>query len=180
VVQLERGGDATSNAADAVVRAYEAWAPGLYRYVRTLIGDVGLAEDVLHEAFLRLHQTLVRGETIDHPRAWLHVVARRLVLDALQSYGTRHAECLDEASTPRQAAPPFEDEPASRWQEVWRLGASELSPRERECLQLCAEGFTRREIAGILQLRTGTVCTLVARGIRKVRRRVLSQARRCR
>lgn len=160
-----------------MVGAYEAWAPGLYRYVRTLVGDVALAEDIHHEAFLRLHTALVSGATIDHPRAWLHVVARRLVLDALHSYGARHAAVLPDTPAPRPA-PAFDDDPANRWRDVWRRAATVLSPRERECLQLRAEGFTHREIAATLQVRTGTVCTLVARGIRKVQRYLKLGARR--
>jgi RNA polymerase sigma factor (sigma-70 family) len=151
----------------------DAWAPGIYRHVRALTRDHALAEDLLHEAFLRLQATLLAGKTIDHPRAWLHKVARRLVLDAVGSYAAHHAISLHASLCPRPAPPTtFEDEPAARWREIWRIGAPALSPRERECLQLRAEGFTHREIAGILQVRTGTVCTLVARAIHKVQRRV--------
>jgi RNA polymerase sigma-70 factor (ECF subfamily) len=160
-------------AADEVVAAYDAWATGLYRYIRALTRDRALAEDLLHEAFLRLHATLLSGKTIAYPRAWLHTVSRRLVLDALQSYAARHLTSLGGELRLRPVFPmTFVDEPANQWREIWRVGAPALSPRERECLQLRAEGFTYREIAEILRVRTGTVCTLVARAIQKVQHRL--------
>jgi RNA polymerase sigma factor (sigma-70 family) len=160
-------------AADEVVAAYDAWATGLYRYIRALTGDRVLAEDLLHEAFLRLHATLLSGKTIEYPRAWLHKVCRRLVIDAQQSYAARHLTSLVDELRPLAVVPmTFVDEPANQWREIWRVGATALSPRERECLQLRVEGFTHREIADILCVRTGTVCTLVARAIQKVQRRL--------
>jgi DNA-directed RNA polymerase specialized sigma24 family protein len=45
-----------------------------------------------------------------------------------------------------------------------------LSPRERECVELRAEGFSYAEIAGIMDLRPGTVGATLARAHRKFRR----------
>lgn len=153
-----------------VLSAYDAWAPGLYRYLSAIGRNPVLAQDLLHEAFLRFHATLLTGESIHHPRAWLYLTSRRLLLDAEQAYGARHAVSLTDRPDVRLVTPAFDQEPAARWRDVWRAGARRLSPRERECLQLRAEGLTHREIAAILKIQVGTVCTLVARSIRKMQR----------
>ncbi len=47
-------------------------------------GDAGLAEDVLQEAFFRVHGSLERVDTTGPLRAWLYQVARNAALDALR------------------------------------------------------------------------------------------------
>ncbi len=53
-----------------------------------MLGDVGEAEDIAQEAFLRLSRTDL--EDIDDVRGWLTVVAGRLCLDQLRSARARH------------------------------------------------------------------------------------------
>ena len=53
-----------------------------------MLGDVGEAEDVAQEAFLRLSRTDL--DEIDDIRGWLTVVAGRLCLDQLRSARARH------------------------------------------------------------------------------------------
>ncbi len=64
----------------------EAWRdhrPYLVNLAYQMLGDVGEAEDVAQEAFLRL--ATADGEQIDDIRAWLTVVAGRLCLDQVRS-----------------------------------------------------------------------------------------------
>jgi RNA polymerase sigma-70 factor (ECF subfamily) len=61
-----------------------------------MLGDIGEAEDVAQEAFLRL--TRADQSEIDDVRAWLTVVAGRLCLDQLRSARARH-ERPEEAAT---------------------------------------------------------------------------------
>jgi RNA polymerase sigma-70 factor (ECF subfamily) len=57
-----------------------------------IIGDVGDAEDVAQEAFLRLDRAL---EEIDDPRGWLVVVTSRLCLDQVRSARVRRESPSD-------------------------------------------------------------------------------------
>ena len=50
-----------------------------------MLGDIGAAEDVAQETFLRLSRT----DGIDDVRGWLTVVAGRLCLDQLRSARAR-------------------------------------------------------------------------------------------
>jgi RNA polymerase sigma-70 factor (ECF subfamily) len=73
-----------------------------------MLGDVGEAEDVAQEAFLRLSRT----SQIDDVRAWLTVVAGRLCLDQRRSARVRH-EQPDESGV-LDIAPSHEPDPADR------------------------------------------------------------------
>src|SRR3979490_3570946 len=72
---------------DAAVRGHR---PYLVNLAYQMLGDVGDAEDVAQEAFLRLSRT--DRSQIDDVRAWLTVVAGRLCLDQLRSARARHEQ----------------------------------------------------------------------------------------
>ncbi len=71
-----------------VTRAWRQHRPYLVNLAYQMLGDVGEAEDVAQEAFLRLSRTDVTA--IDDVRAWLTVVAGRLCLDQVRSARARH------------------------------------------------------------------------------------------
>ena len=71
-----------------VEAAWRSHRPYLVNVAYQMLGDVGEAEDVAQEAFLRLARTDI-GE-IDDVRGWLTVVAGRLCLDQLRSARARH------------------------------------------------------------------------------------------
>ena len=73
---------------DQVTQAWRQHRPYLVNLAYQMLGDVGEAEDVAQEAFLRLSRTDVA--TIDDVRAWLTVVAGRLCLDQVRSARSRH------------------------------------------------------------------------------------------
>ena len=70
---------------EAAWRSHRAY---LVNLAYQMLGDVGEAEDITQEAFLRLSRTDLEG--IDDVRGWLTVVAGRLCLDQLRSARARH------------------------------------------------------------------------------------------
>lgn len=50
-----------------------------------MLGSVTEAEDVVQDAYLRLHERFLAGETIERPEAYASTVATRLAIDALRS-----------------------------------------------------------------------------------------------
>jgi RNA polymerase sigma-70 factor (ECF subfamily) len=94
----------------SVDAAWRAHRPYLVNLAYQMLGDIGEAEDVAQEAFLRLARADVAQ--IDDVRAWLTVVAGRLCLDQRRSARMRYehadaGEVLDAAQSP-------ELEPADR------------------------------------------------------------------
>src|SRR3954449_4412514 len=117
----------------SVEAAWRSHRPYLVNLAYQMLGDVGGAEDVTQEAFLRLSRT--DPSQIDDVRAWLTVVAGRLCLDQMRSARPRH-EQPDESGaldvTPSREVDPadrvtLDDEVRTALLEVLRR----LSPGER-------------------------------------------------
>jgi RNA polymerase sigma-70 factor, ECF subfamily len=98
------------NSSATVDAAWRSHRPYLVNLAYQMLGDVGEAEDVVQEAFMRLAR--MELALIDDARAWLTVVTGRLCLDQMRSARVRH-ESADGATELRVAASP-ELEPADR------------------------------------------------------------------
>jgi RNA polymerase sigma-70 factor, ECF subfamily len=73
---------------DQVTEAWRSHRPYLVNLAYQMLGDVGEAEDVAQEAFLRLSRADITE--IDDVRGWLTVVASRLCLDQVRSARARY------------------------------------------------------------------------------------------
>lgn len=97
----------SSGGVDAAWRSHR---PYLVNLAYQMLGDVGEAEDVAQEAFLRLAGA--DPAQIDDVRAWLTVVAGRLCLDQMRSARVRHER--PDGATELDVAASAELEPADR------------------------------------------------------------------
>jgi RNA polymerase sigma-70 factor, ECF subfamily len=97
----------TSASVDAAWRSHR---PYLVNVAYQMLGDVGEAEDIAQEAFLRLARTDLAQ--IDDVRAWLTVVAGRLCLDQKRSARARYEHADDSGALHTVAS--AELEPADR------------------------------------------------------------------
>lgn len=68
---------------------YEELRPKAFGIAYRMLGSVGEAEDVVQEAFLRLHRELEGGARIESPEAYLVTVVTRLGIDELRSARAR-------------------------------------------------------------------------------------------
>ena len=76
---------------DQITEAWRRHRPYLVNLAYQMLGDVGDAEDVVQEAFLRLSRALENNvNEIDDVRGWLTVVASRLCLDQVRSARARY------------------------------------------------------------------------------------------
>ena len=99
---------------ERLVRRYQAH---VWRFLRHLLGDAALAEDVTQETFLRLYQRLPTFEGRSRFSTWVFRVARNAGVDALRA-ARRHDRLL--AALP---APPPGPAPEARVEAM----AAELS-----------------------------------------------------
>jgi RNA polymerase sigma-70 factor (TIGR02957 family) len=67
------------------VEAFEELRPRALAIAYRMLGSVSEAEDVVQEAYLRLHRAEQEGERIESPRAYLSTVVTRLAIDQLRS-----------------------------------------------------------------------------------------------
>jgi RNA polymerase sigma factor (sigma-70 family) len=77
-------------------RLFEELRPGAFAVAYRMLGSVSEAEDVVQEAFLRLHRALREGERLSSPRAYLSTVVTRLCIDQLRSARVRRERYVGE------------------------------------------------------------------------------------
>jgi len=149
----------------------------VYRYLLGLLGSRDDAEEMTQEVFLSLYSTLQKGTRIDNVRAWVFRVAHNLAVNHQKR--PHIVEALDEAEWWRlcqERSDPAGDSEQRLLREERRTRMIKamkcLSPQERHCLGLRAEGLCFREIAEVLGIRISTVETFLDRGIRKIAKEI--------
>ena len=156
-----------------VLQLFDAFAPGLRRYVRACGLSADAAEDVVQDAFLALFKHLQRDGSRENLRGWLVQVSYRGALKHRERLARRQRresvwalESMARAagSTVDPEGHAVEVQHRHRLHEVIRT----LSPREQTCLHLRAEGLSYREIAHALDVSLGTVAKSVARAVRRL------------
>lgn len=69
--------------------AYAEFRPLMFSIAYRMLGSAGDAEEVVQEAYLRVHRGLREGERIESPRAYVTTVTTRLAIDQLRSARAR-------------------------------------------------------------------------------------------
>lgn len=163
-----RAGDDSTELERAVSQLYGAMRAPVCRYVRSTVRDAAAAEDITQETFLRLYRHAREGHRVREVRSWVFRVAHNLAIDRMRA--ASHLP-LDDDAAERFPAPALnaEQEMLAAERRVGLAAAIEsLSPRERHCIELRAEGLVYREIAEVLGIRISSVVTFLARAIRKL------------
>jgi RNA polymerase sigma-70 factor (ECF subfamily) len=141
----------------------------VYYYLLTLGLAPPVAQEIVQEVFLKLYLAMRDGPKIEHPRAWVFRVAHNLGLNLRA--GERRLEPLPETVSPASPARNPEEALAAKQRDERLLAAvAELSPQQRQCLHLRAEGLRYHEIAATLGVSVSTVNEFVRRAIRKLKR----------
>lgn len=152
--------------------AYEESRDDLYLYLRCFRIPGSLAQELTQETFLRLFQTLRRGESIDNVRGWLFRVARNL---ALKSIAKERLFLTVEFEAEHAAGSTESPESALLERErMARVAAavSGLSPQQKECLHLRWQGLKYREIADAIGISSSAVGEFLRRGLNRLREAV--------
>jgi RNA polymerase sigma-70 factor, ECF subfamily len=71
---------------------YEELRPLLFAIAYRMVSSVSEAEDIVQEAFLRIHRAEAEGTKIEAPKAYLSAVVTRLAIDLLKSARTRREQ----------------------------------------------------------------------------------------
>ena len=167
LVRLVQNGDR-----QAMADLYQRHRPAIFRYVRSMVYDQQLAQDLTGEIFLRMVAHLPDYQLTGAPfSAWLFRIARNYTI----SYGKKESRlplvALSEAN--RRIRP--EDTPAvlvERQIELERILESldQIDENQREVVILrFLVGLPLKEVAHILDKTVGAVKTLQHRGILALR-----------
>lgn len=149
-------GDLT--AFEELVRANQA---PVWRFLRHLVGDPTLAEDLTQETFLRVHRSLRSFRFQSKFSTWLFSIARNAAIDALRARDRRQ-RLVEEAPRPQATAD------AAARVELDACVAS-LDPTHREAFVLVEVfGLTYRESGQALGVPEGTVKSRVHHARRRL------------
>ena len=165
---LALAGKSSSDLEQAVSQLYGVMHKPVCGYVSSILRDPSAAEDVAQEAFLRLYRHVHEGHTVSDVRSWLFRVAHNLAHDRLRSSADIALDADIEESFTAPGANAEQQVLEGERRERIDAALNTLSPRERSCLELRAEGLVYREIGEILGIRTSSVVTFLARAIRKI------------
>jgi len=143
---------------------FEAERPRLVRVASRMLGDPAEAQDVVQQAWLRLHGT---DEEIDSLPAWLTTVTTRLCLDRLRSRVPVPVEEIESGQTPSD---PADDVAlADTVGLALHVVLDRLSPRERVAFVLHDSfGFEFPLIAAVLDTTPAAARKLASRARAKV------------
>jgi RNA polymerase sigma-70 factor (sigma-E family) len=145
---------------------YQLHADRTARLAYLMTGDLQLAEDISQEAFVRLARTFLHLRNPDAAGAYL----RRIVVNLVNSHHRRlrveRSYLTREAAQP--ARPDWGVDTATR--EALRVALLRLTPRQRAAIVLrFYEDLSERQTAELLKCRPGTVKSLVAQGMSRLR-----------
>ena len=170
LVASVRSGD--RHALDAI---YAAHGEPLVRFIHKKVGDVELAQDILHDLFLNIWSRFETWEVHGDLRTYLFSAARNHVWSHYAKQRVRRSHAEDE----RRTAPRHSDPVAAAAIDADNLKAAvalwiaELPDRRREVFELSRyEYLTYQEIADRLGISIKTVETQMSRALRHLRDRL--------
>ena len=144
-----------------IEQVFAALESPLLAYARRLTGDFALAEDVVQDAFMKLHSQFHQVRT---PQPWLYRTVHNLAVDHQRR--ASHIVLVDDRATEDMPAndtadsQPMPDEQIARWEGIGlvRLVLETLDARSRELIELrFHEDLSYKEIAERTGLTVGNV-----------------------
>lgn len=123
----------------SIPELYGELRPRAFAIAYQMLGSVSEAEDVVQEAFLRMHQTLQRDEQIASPRAYVATLVTRLAIDQLRSARVRRERYVGEwlpEPLVTDPSPAEHAETADSLSLAFLVLLESLSPRQRAAFLL--------------------------------------------
>ena len=157
---------------ERVEEIYEAERESIYSYLLYLGVPPGRAQELVQDSFLKLFLKLSKGEDVENPRAWLYRVAHNF---ALRFHQREPAfDELDPSFQARETRPDPEHSLIERQRRTALVQAVRgLSPQQRNCLHLRAQGLRYREIADVIGISTSAVGEFLRRAVTRLKEGLL-------
>lgn len=158
-------------------REFEEQRPRLMGLAYRMLSSVTEAEDVVQEAFVRLHQALADGVEVQSPAAYLTTITTRLAIDELRSARARRERYVgpwlpEPVLTDQMPDVAEQAELADSLSIAFLVVLETLSPVERAVLLLHdVFGYSHHEIAGIVGKSVENVRKLATRARKHVQAR---------
>jgi RNA polymerase sigma-70 factor (ECF subfamily) len=145
---------------------FQHWGGPLLRYMERMVGDAATAEELVQEAFFRVHKARSRYEPRARFSTWLYRIGTNLALNELKRPRRRHFHEEEENAVLVSQGPSSESQiDAQKKGTAVEQALENLPERQRMALWLsAAEGHSYAEVASILEITEKAVKALVHRG----------------
>ena len=158
---------------ETIEELFGALESPLLSYALRLAGDAGAAEDIVQEAFMRLH---AQFDEVREPRRWLYRTVHNLALNHRRQAGkivplSPHGEDGSVAADDTADPLPLPDEQIARMESIGlvRLSLETLDDRSRELIRLkFNEDLSYKEISARTGLKIGHVGYLLHHALKTV------------
>jgi RNA polymerase sigma factor (sigma-70 family) len=146
--------------AETIEELFSALESPLLNYALRLAGELGVAEDIVQEAFMKLHAQLTE---VREPRRWLYRTVHNLALNHRRDSGkiiSLDSKAEENENNDATDPQPLPDEQIARLEGIGlvRLGMEVLDQRSREVLRLkFTENLSYKEISARTGLKIGHV-----------------------
>src|SRR5947208_12549945 len=137
----------------------------VFRAARSVVQDVGIAEDVTQETFIRLYKNIDSISHAEMLRPWLIRVAINLAKNTVRGNyraNTRDENYVKQTGVFETASIEIDYEETEGVSEIYRA-LNKIKEPLRSCLLLKQQGLSYKEIAGSLDLNETSIGTYIAR-----------------
>lgn len=158
---------------ETIEEVFVALESPLLVYAQRLLGDLNTAEDVVQDAFIKLH---ARFHQVRTPQAWLYRAVHNLAIDhqrrasKITLFEPTTKEGDDTLHNPSDSQP-MPDEQIARWEGIGlvRLAVETLDTRSRELVKLrFNEDLSYKEISNRTGLTVGHVGYLLHHALKAI------------
>lgn len=161
----------TGRVKDAVEEAIRHYVRDVYRFIRAMVSDPFIVEDLVQETFLEAFRSAPRFRGSSKLRTWLLGIARHIALRSIEQERARKTTSLEAARDMMATEQSPEQSPQSQEliRSAWSL-VTTLPPRDRELIVLFyGHGLTYGEIADLTRRREGALRVAIFRALSKLR-----------
>ena len=160
-----------SNDGAAFRELYQQTSGVVYGFAMSILRNKHDAEDVMHDAFIKIYSSAVTYRPSGNPMAWILTIVRNLCLNKI-----RAGKVCEDLSEYYDLAGSSNDSENMLDRMVLETAMSVLDAEERQIVILHAmTGFKHREIAEVLDLPTGTVLSKYNRALKKMTKEMESK-----
>lgn len=166
--------DLTREGAGSFESEVAAYRPLAFAIAYRMVGSVAETEDIVQEAFLRLHRARLEGVEVESPKAYVAALATRLAIDHLRSARVRRESYVGPwlpEPVIQEGDPPMarQTEMAESVSMAFMLILEALSPVERAVFLLREVfDYSYEEIAGIVDKAEDNCRQIFARAKRHI------------
>jgi RNA polymerase sigma-70 factor (ECF subfamily) len=153
-------------------QVWEAFHVPLYQFIRKRVDDEAVAEDLLQDVFLKVHQHIGALKEVKKLESWIYQITRNAIIDSYRS--TKPTTMLEAAEVLALPEELPDDDVVSELLPCIRAMVKNLPEPDRQALVLTEyQGLTQKELGERLGLSFSGAKSRVQRAREKLKRQLL-------